>query len=187
MQAYQREEQRREDNRQQIAVAASNVLQEPEGQLGDLRLLVTLANDKDPQVWRHSDFSRLSSSNYHHYIIANQFGHASGCKSADRLSRYRSELVDVPRFSASCPNAKKMAPRGVRRRICDRIFFHDQDALVKSAQKNFLLLKRDISKRGPTHAFTIQAKAQAKKKPISLPLRAAEPGHIQKENVPLTG
>ena len=50
LQAFQKEEQRREENQQQIAMAASHVLQEPEGQLGDLRLLVTLASDKDSQV-----------------------------------------------------------------------------------------------------------------------------------------
>ncbi|KAK9844945.1 hypothetical protein WJX74_008987 [Apatococcus lobatus] len=60
LEAFQKEEERQEANRQQIAMAASHVLQEPEGQLGDLRLLVTLASDKDPQTARLASLSLLA-------------------------------------------------------------------------------------------------------------------------------
>ena len=53
-------------------MAASHVLQEPEGQLGDLRLLVTLASDKDSQVLGNlACSSTLDSGPLLHHEIGN--------------------------------------------------------------------------------------------------------------------
>lgn len=75
LQDFQDAQERREEMKQQMAVTASKLLQNPEANLPSMRSLLTLAADKDSQVSHDSNISLSSCPDHMGKDTAHQISH----------------------------------------------------------------------------------------------------------------